>query len=158
MVRIILFLIISLSVLTISCNDCLNCEPFTQEPYLRVKFLNSNDSTIKVISIDSVNQMDAKLFRHFSDTTYEFRFPLDMHQDTANFDIVYHKLANEVNYQRNSISIYYERNYIKRNDNYILVECDITESYVDSDQYILVCKDSSNVECLSNESFLKIYN
>ena len=95
MVRIILFLLLSISALTISCDDCVNCEPFTQEPNLKVVFYNSIDSTNKIISIDSINQLDAKLFRHFSDTTNEFKFPLDMQNDSSRFDIVYHETTQQ---------------------------------------------------------------
>ena len=158
MVRIILFLLLSISVLTISCDDCINCEPFTQEPNLKVVFYNGIDSTNKIISIDSINQLDAKLFRHFSDTTNEFKFPLDMQNDSSRFDIVYHEIDSVVNYQHNYLSVYYDRKFVNRDDNYIIVECDISNYYADFDQYVLKCKDSINVECISNEAFLKVYN
>lgn len=158
MVRNSLFIFIFISLFAFSCDDCVNCEPFTEEPYLKVLFINSSDSTEKVISIDSVNQFDAKEFRHFSDTTNVFRFPLDMQRDTSSFNLVYHKIDSVVAYQNNTLSIYYDREYVRRGDNYVVVECDINGLDFDFNKAILKCRDSSTVECISNEAFLKVYN
>lgn len=158
MVRVFIIILISISILTISCNDCINCEPFTEEPFLKVMFLNNADSTNKTITIDSVNQLDAKLFRHFEDTTYEFKFPLDMHHDTSHFEIVYHKIDSPVIYMNNILTMAYDRRFIRRDDNYIVVECNITDFTTDFIGKSIKCNDSTNVECISNVSIAKVYN
>ncbi|MEN8247312.1 MAG: hypothetical protein ABFS32_00140 [Bacteroidota bacterium] len=105
-----------------------------------------------------MNLIDAKIFRHFQDTTYEFRFPLDMHHDSSQFNIVYHKLDSPLVYMNNKLSVYYNRGFARRSDNYIVVECDITNFTAEFGQEWLKCKDSTNLECISNEAFAKIYN
>ena len=141
-----------------SCDDCTNCEPFTEEPYLTIRFLNKADSSKRVIIIYSVNQDLGRELRHFQDTTYEYKFPMDMHHDTAVYQIVYRDTSDLAPYVRNNITLIYDRQFLRRDDNYIVVECNINGFTTDFGEYELICKDTSNIECISNVAIAKIYN
>ena len=152
---IILFLI---TMATFSCNECTSCEPFTEEPYLEIRFLNKADSSNLVIVIDSVNQVYAGDLRHFADTTYVFKFPLDMHHDTSVFQIVYRDTTDIDTKLTNEIRLIYRRQFIRRDDNYIIVECNLEELITDFFDAKLNCKDNATIECISNEATANIYN
>ncbi len=139
-----------------SCNDCPGCEPFTEEPYVKVQFLNLADSSKRVIIIDSVNNTYTKEFRHFRDTTYAFKFPLDMHRDTATFKMIYRDNNAQDTYLTNTITLVYNREFFRRDDNYLVVRCRLQELISDFTAYGLFCQDSLN--CISNEATARIYN
>ena len=141
-----------------SCNDCSNCEPFNQEPYLTIRFLNKADSSQRIIIIDSLNSIYAKDVRQFQDTTYEYKFPLDMHHDTSVFQMVYRDTSDLENYLTNKVTLTYLRQFLRRDDNYIIVECTLDNFYTDFDSEALICKDDSEINCISNEATAKIYN
>jgi hypothetical protein len=150
-------LYIALAFSAISCDDCKDCEPFTQEPFLEVRFLNKTDSSKRIIIIDSVNQVYGKDLRHFKDTTSIYNFPLDMHHDTSVFQLVYRDTSALQTPLTDSIIIIYSREIIRREDNYFIVECDL-DSFKAFGEATLVCKDTTSSECLSNEAYAKIYN
>jgi hypothetical protein len=141
-----------------SCNDCTNCEPFTEEPFLKIRFFNQVDSTKRVIIIDSINQLFVQDFRHFQDTTYEYKFPIDTHNDTSLYQMVYRDTTNLSTYLTNSITLIYDRQFIRRDDNYIIVEVNLESFTTNFAQFELICNDSTNVECISNEAVANIYN
>jgi hypothetical protein len=141
-----------------SCTECTDCEPFTEEPFLQVRFFNQVDSTKRIIIIDSINQLLVQDFRHFQDTTYEYKFPVDMHHDTSVYQMVYRDTSNLSNYLTNEIILIYNRQFITRDDNYIIVECDLESFTADFAKFELICKDTSNIECISNEAVANIYN
>lgn len=155
------FLAILLFVIAVginSCNDCKNCAPFTEEPFLKIRFFNQADSTKRVIIIDSVNNLLVQNFRHFQDTTYEYKFPIDTHNDTSLYQMVYRDTSNLSTYLTNNITLIYTRQFIGRDDNYIIVECNLENFTADFAKFELICKDSTNVECISNEAVANIYN
>jgi len=141
-----------------SCNDCTNCEPFTEEPFLTIRFYNQADSSKKVIIIDSVNQVLSRDLRHFEDTTYEYRFPLDMHHDTSVYQMVYRDTSNLSVYLKNEIRLIYNRKFLRRDDNYVIIECELDDITADFAGIELICKDNAINECISNEAVAKIYN
>ena len=141
-----------------SCNECSTCEPFKQEPYLTVRFLNKADSSKRIIIIDSLNSIYAKDVRQFQDTTYEYKFPLDMEQDTSVFQMVYRDTSNLNQYLSNKVTLTYLRQYLRRDDNYIIVECNLDNFFTDFDSEELICKENSEEKCISNEAVAKIYN
>jgi hypothetical protein len=143
---------------TSSCEECLTCESFNEEPFLKVRFFNQADSSKRVIIIDSVNQIFGQELKHFQDTTYEYRFALDMHHDTSVYHMVYRDTSNLTTYLANEIMVIYSRQFLSRDDNYIIVECNLDSFTADFAEYELICKDSSNIECISNEAVAKIYN
>jgi hypothetical protein len=145
-------------VMASSCNDCSNCEPFTQEPFLTIRFLNKADSSQRIIIIDSLNSIYAKDVRQFQDTTYEYKFPLDMHHDTSVFQMVYRDTSDLENYLTNKVTLTYLRQFLRRDDNYIIVECTLDNFYTDFGSEVLICKDDSEMNCISNEATAKIYN
>lgn len=152
-----IFLII-IAFTTSSCDECTTCEPFTEEPFLKVNFFNQVDSSKRVIIIDSVNQVFSQDLRHFQDTTAEYKFPLDMHHDTSIFQMVYRDTSNLTTYLVNEITVIYSRQFLRRDDNYIIVECNLDSFSTDFAEYELICNDTSNIECISNEAVAKIYN
>jgi hypothetical protein len=141
-----------------SCADCTSCEPFREEPKLKIRFFNLADKTRKVIIIDSVNQIYGQDVRFFQDTTYEYNFPLDMNRDTSVFLMVYREANNLDSFLTNKISVTYSRRFNRRDDNYILVESDIELLETDFAAAELICKDSTGNECISNEAVAKIFN
>jgi len=156
--KLIAFMLAICWVISLSgCGDCTNCEPFKEEPFLKVRFLNQVDSTNQVIIIDSVNQLYVKDIRHFQDTTFEFKFPLDMHHDTAVYQLVYRKTTDLTTYINNRIELRYARQFIRRDDNYVIVECNLEDYSTDFNSFQLFCK-TNEIECISNEAIAKIYN
>ena len=153
---VILFFVIAFG--TSSCDDCTNCEPFTEEPFLQIRFFNQVDSTTRVIIIDSVNQVLTQDLRHFQDTTNEYKFPLDMHHDTSVYQMVYRDTSNLTTYLNNEITLIYSRQFLPRDDNYIIVECNLDSFTADFAKFELICKDSTSIECISNEAVANIYN
>ena len=149
--------IIAITFGAISCNDCSDCEPFTQEPFLEVRFLNKADSSRRILIIDSVNLVLAQDLRHFNDTTDIFNFPLDMHHDTSVYQIVYRDTSDLQTRLSDKITLIYSREFLRRTDNYIIVECNL-DSFIAFGDFELVCKDTTNIECISNEAYAKIYN
>jgi hypothetical protein len=141
-----------------SCNDCTDCTPFAEEPFLKIRFFNEADSTRKIIVIDSVNQLGVREFRHFADTTYEFKFPLDMHHDTSVFQMIYRDTTNLATPLKNEITVIYNRSFLRREDNYLIVEANINLLTTDFIKFELNCEIESNTECLSNEAVANIYN
>ena len=152
-----IFLIV-ITFATSSCNECTTCEPFTEDPFLTVRFFNQADSSKRVIIIDSVNQVFGQDLRHFQDTTYEYKFALDMHHDTSFYQMVYRDTSNLTTYLANEIMVIYSRQFRRRDDNYVIVECNLDSFNTDFAEYELICKDTSNIECISNEAVAKIYN
>ena len=151
-----IFILIVFSSTWISCNDCSNCEPFTEEPYVLVRFYSAVDSSSTNIIIDSVNQTPAAGLRHFQDTTYEYKFPLNMHEDISNFDLVFRYEANPDSVIYHSITFYYIRQFRRRDDNYVVSECNLTEIQSSIEAYNWVCKEEEI--CISNEAKASFYN
>jgi len=150
-------LVICWAIAITGCDECTNCEPFREEPFLKVRFLNQVDSSNQDIIIDSVNQIYVKDIRHFKDTTFEFRFPLDMHHDTSVFQLVYRKTTDLTTYINNRIELNYSRDFIRRADNDVIVECDLEDYLTDFNNFQLFCK-TTEIDCISNEAIAKIYN
>lgn len=150
---VILLLVIAIT----SCSDCTNCEPFKEEPFLKIRFLNQSDSSKRRIIIDSVNQKYVKDIRHFMDTTFEYRFPLDMNNDTSVYEMVYREASDPTTYLNNRIELIYSRQFKSRNDNYLVVECYLEDYSSNFNSFQLFCKDNEN-KCLSNEAIAKVYN
>ena len=142
--------------LNISCSECTNCDSFAEEPNVIIRFYNLPDTTKRTIIIDSVNLTSSSGLRHFSDTTWEFRFPLDMHNDISSFDLVYRDTAAQDLYLSNNITFSYNRAFIRRDDNYIIVECYLQELITDLTGNKLVCKEEDN--CISNYAKASLYN
>lgn len=161
--RILAIVIVLLGFWVVSCNDCNNCEPFTEEPNVLVRFYNfpdtsSADTTRRVIIIDSVNLISTESLRHFNDTTHSFKFPLDMNNDISEFKLVYRDTSDLGNYLTNTVTIAYNREFVRRDDNYIVVQCDITNFNSDFTDHNLECKESDNNQCISNDAKASLYN
>jgi hypothetical protein len=156
--RVLSLVLAILGIWVTSCNDCTNCEPFTEEPNILVRFYNLPDTTRRIIIIDSVNQVAAAGLRHFSDTTYSFKFPLDMNNDVSEFNLIFRDTANLESYLTNTITVTYSRQFIRRDDNYIVVECDISEFSSDYTGNNLECKETETNQCISNDAKASIYN
>jgi len=141
-----------------SCDECSNCKPFSEEPFITMRFYKQADSTERIIIIDSINHNYAKSIRHFQDTSYTFKFPLDMHNESSLFQIVYRDTSNLKTYLTNRVDISYSEQLMHRNDNYVVSVLNINNFTSDFAKYALICKDTSNIKCISNEAVAKIYN
>lgn len=156
-VKYFLYILFCLTVMNISCsNDCTSCEPFTEEPYVLVRFYNAADTSKRILVIDSVNQTPAIDLRHFNDTTWQFRFPLNMHEDVSTFDIVARDTSHldSITYYH-SIRFDYTRQFVRRADNFIISECDLTAMETDLTNDNLECKEEET--CISNDAKVSLY-
>jgi hypothetical protein len=106
--------------------------------------------------IDSVNEIPTAGFRHFNDTTWEFKFPLNMHEDVSVFNLV----ARDTSYL-DSITYYhtirfnYTREFVRRDDNYIVAECNLVSMETTVIPATLVCKEED--KCISNNAKASFY-
>lgn len=139
------------------CNTCDDCEPFAEEPFLTIRFSKAIDSTSNVVIIDSINHVWAGSYTSFQDTVNTYQFPLNMQENLSNFVISYRDTADLNTYYTNNLTIAYQRNYLKRTDNNIIVQCDIIEATSDFSSKILLCSDTLNITCISNEALYQIY-
>lgn len=155
-VKYLIGIFLGLIVLNVSCSDCTNCEPFTEEPYVLVRFYNAADSSKRILVIDSVNQTPAAGLRHFNDTTWEFRFPLNMHEDISTFDIVARDTTDHDSIIYNHfIKFEYTRQFVRRDDNYIVTECDLISLEANFTGLSLICKEEE--VCISNDAKASLY-
>lgn len=145
-----------LAILTFwSCEDCTGCEPFAEEPYVRIRFYHAEDTTANVVVIDSINHMWAGGYEYYQDTVHTYQLPLNMHEDVSDFTLTYRDTTDLETYFTNTIFISYEREYLKRPDNNIVVQSNITEITSNFNKTTLVCGDS--LTCISNEAVYQIY-
>jgi hypothetical protein len=145
-----------LIVLQVSCDECSNCEPFTEEPFVLVRFYNAADSSRRVLVIDSVNQTPTAGLRHFNDTTWEFRFPLNMLEDVSDFNLVARDTSQLDSIPDNHfIRFNYTRQFVRRDDNYIVSECNLISLETSFSGASLVCKEED--KCLSNDAKASFY-
>ncbi len=141
----------------VQCNTCDDCEPFAEEPYLKLRFYNAKDSTSNVVIMDSINHEWAGNFSYYQDTVNTYSLPLNMNEDVSNFIITYRDTANLNLYFTNTLLVKYERTYLKRTDNNILVICDILEAKSDFNLKNLLCADLLDITCNSNEAIYQVY-
>lgn len=153
----LVIILIGLSLFNLSCNDCSNCEPFTQEPFVTVRFYNAADTTKRILVIDSVNQLPTAGLRHFSDTTWEFKFPLNMQEDVSSFSIVARDTSHldSITYYH-TINFNYTRQFVRRDDNYVISECDLVGMETSFVQDTLVCREENF--CISNYAKASLYH
>lgn len=139
------------------CNTCDDCEPFAEEPYLKIRFYKAVDSTASVVIIDSVNHVWAGNYTYYEDTVNTYLLPLNMNEDVSNFVISYRDTTDILTYLENNLQVTYKRSFIKRTDNNIIQECDIIETTSDFNLKNLVCGDTLNITCISNEALYQVY-
>ena len=152
----VVYILFLLGAMQVSCNDCSNCEPFTEEPFVIVRFYHAADSAKRVIVIDSVNQLPSTGYRHFNDTTWEFRFPLNMQEDFSEFNIVVRDTAylDSISY-KHFMRFSYDRQFVRRDDNYIVLECYLTNLESSINTNSLVCREEDI--CTSNYAKASFY-
>ncbi len=140
------------------CSTCDDCQPFAEEPYLKLRFYKATDSSASVVIIDSVNHIWAQNYTNFQDTVNTYLLPLNMNEDQSNFIITYRDTSDLNTYFTNTLNIIYERKLVKRTDNNIIVESLIKDTSSDFNLKNLQCKDESlNANCLSNEAIYQVY-
>lgn len=139
------------------CNTCDDCEPFAEEPYLTIRFYNAIDSTSNVVIIDSINHVWAGNYDYYQDTVNTYLLPLNMHEDVSVFVISYRDTSDLNTPITNTLNVTYLRSYLKRTDNIIIQQCDIIETTSDFSIKNLVCGESLNETCISNEAIYQIY-
>ena len=141
----------------VACSDCADCLPFEDEPYVTIRFLNPADSSFHYIIVHTVNGMAASELRHFSDTTYQYKFPLNMHADSSLFALTYSDTASGSPLQNAVITSWYSRQYVRRADNFIVVQCFLDSLATDLGPLYLKCKSNPDSTCISNEATVTIY-
>ncbi len=141
----------------VQCNTCDNCEPFAEEPYLKLRFYMAEDNSSNVVIMDSINHEWAGNFSYYQDTVNTYLLPLNMNEDTSNFIITYRDTTDLDSYLTNTLLVKYERNYLKRSDNNILVVCNILETTSNFTSKYLLCADSLNTTCNSNEAIYQVF-
>jgi len=115
MQKLVLFLVVSFGLM--QCNTCTDCEPFAEEPYLKLRFYMAEDSSSNVVIVDSINHKWAGNFSYYQDTVNTYLLPLNMSEDTSNFIITYRDTTDLDSYLTNTLLVKYERSYLKRTDN-----------------------------------------
>ncbi len=139
------------------CNTCDDCEPFAEEPFIKIRFYNTADSSRHIVIVDSINHIWAGTYSYFQDTVNTYQLPLNMHDNVSNFVISYRDTTDIENHLTNKLSISYERTYLKRTDNYIIQQNLVTEVTSNFEQTNLLCADSLQILCISNEALFQIY-
>lgn len=153
----LVFLLV-VSFVFVQCNTCTNCEPFAEEPYLKIRFYKAVDSTSNVVIIDSINHNWAGNFTYYQDTLNTYLLPLNMNEEQSDFIITYRDTTDLDTYLTNTLQVKYDITYLKRTDNNIIVQSFITETSSDFTTKTLLCKDDSiTTSCLSNDAIYKVY-
>ncbi len=155
MQKLLVFLFISITFM--QCNTCIDCKPFAEEPYLKIRFYKAVDSSANVVIIDSINHVWAGNYTNFKDTANAYLLPLNMNEDVSNFIISYRDTSDLATFFTNTLLVNYERSFLKRTDNNILVQCNILETTSNFSNKTLVCKESETLICNSNEALYQIY-
>lgn len=140
----------------IQCNTCDECEPFAEEPFLKIRFYKAVDSTRNIVIIDSINHVWAGNYSYYQDTVNTYVLPLNMHENISDFMISYRDTTEMDKYLSNTLSITYQRTYLKRTDNYIIQQNLVSEVTSDFELTNLLCADSLQLICISNEALFQI--
>lgn len=148
-------LFVLIMALVVSCNNCTDCEPFSEEPYVKIRFYNAADSSANVVVIDSINHIWAGDLEYYQDTVHTYQLPLNMHEDVSNFTLTFRDTIDYATFLTKELSVSYTREYIKRPDNNIVVQNNISEITSNFNKATLVCGDS--LTCLSNDAIYQIY-
>lgn len=138
-----------------SCSDCTDCEPFAEEPYVKIRFYHAADSSANVVVIDSINHMWAGDYAYYQDTVHTYQLPLNMHEDISNFTLTFRDTTDYNTFITNELSVSYSQVFVKRPDNTIVVQCGVDDMTSNFNKATLVCGDS--ITCTSNEAIYQIY-
>jgi hypothetical protein len=138
------------------CNTCDDCETFAEEPFLKIRFYKA-DSTRNIVIIDSINHVWAGNYDYYQDTVNTYVLPLNMNADESNFVISYRDTTEWETTLTNTLNVTYARSYIKRTDNNIVQQLNIIEATSDFTTKNLLCGDSLNITCISNDALYQIY-
>lgn len=138
-----------------SCSECTDCEPFAEEPYLQIRFYNASDSSAQIVVIDSVNHVWAGSYEYYQDTVNTYKLPLNMQADISDFTLTFRDTTDYTTFLTRELSVSYERSYVKREDNNIIVKSNIVEVTSNFSNANLECGDT--LTCISNDALYKIY-
>ncbi len=141
------------------CNTCDDCEPFAEEPYLKIRFYKAVDSTANIVILDSINHTWAGNYAYYKDTVNTYLLPLNMNEDVSNFVISYRDTSDINTFFTNTLTIFYEREYIKQTDNNIIIQTTIKEILSDFSLKNSLCKNdpTNTTNCLSNDVIYQVY-
>ncbi len=142
---------------TYSCSDCTNCTPFTTEPYMNLHFLSAADTSNKVVIIDSINHESVSGSRYYMDTTFFYNLPLDMNLDQSQVLLSFRDTTDMNTSLSGVIDIIYDRQFEKRQDNYLVVDCFVTSIESNFPIFGFSCSDSTYENCKSNYVTAQIY-
>jgi len=151
-----LILLFGLILIINGCSNCSDCEPFAEEPFIKIRFYKIADSTANKVVIDSINHVWAGNFEYFQDTVNTYQLPLNMNEDISKFILSYRYVTDYTSSYSNSMEVNYHRTFLKRTNNTIIVKSDIISVSSDfSNTPNLLCADS--LTCNSNEAIYQIY-
>ena len=139
------------------CNTCEDCEPSAEEPYLKIRFYKAADSSRNIVIIDSINHMWAGDYSYYQDTVNTYTLPLNMNQESSEFVISYRDTTDLSTMLTNTLNVTYDRYYTKRTDNIILQQLNIIEATSDFESKNLLCGDTLNITCISNDALYQVY-
>lgn len=139
------------------CKTCDDCRPIAEEPYIKIRFYNQEDSSRHIVIIDSINHKWAGNYSYYQDTVNTYQLPLNMNEDVSNFVISYRDTTAIETHLTNTLNISYQRTYLKRADNNIIQQNKVTDITSDFEQFSLLCGDSLQLICISNEALFQVY-
>jgi len=141
----------------VQCNTCEDCDPIAEEPFLKIRFYKAVDSSRSIVIIDSINHIWAGDYSYYQDTVNTYTLPLNMHEDSSNFVISYRDTTDLSTMLTNSLNVIYDRSYVKRTDNILLQELNIIKATSDFETTNLLCGDTLNITCISNDALYQVY-
>ena len=149
-------IILLLAAATFSCNECDDCGSFNTEPLMNLQFYNIADGSSRVVIIDSVNYQSSAISRNLDDTASAFLLPLNMNSDTSVVNLVLRDITDLSTSISGMIEIAYSREYERRSDNFVIVNCYVNDVQVSFTGLELYCNDSINQTCKSDGLTAKI--
>lgn len=154
MVRKLLIILIGIGLY--SCNDCNDCGSFNTEPLMQLQFLNATDGSPRIVIIDSVNYQSSSISRTLDDTASTFQLPLNMNADMSVVNLVLRDTTDLLTSISGIIEVSYNREFERRSDNFIIVNCFVNDVNVSFQGLELYCNDSINQTCKSDGLTAKI--
>lgn len=123
---------------------------------MQLQFFNTSDGSPRIIIIDSVNYQSSSMSRNLDDTASTFQLPLNMNADMSVVSLVLRDVTDPSTSINGIIEVSYEREFERRSDNFIIVNCFVNNVEVNFPGLELYCNDSINQTCKSDGLTAKI--
>ena len=150
--------IVLILLLNVSCEECGDCGPIQNDPFLKFRFYSYTEKAPVDVFINSINEVNSDNFEElYKDTASVYRFPLAFQKDTTEFHINYTEyseiIEDTINYS-NTIKLSYFRKFVEEN-NFIKIEADCLN--VVSHSFDSIAPASINKSKLSNEITIQVF-